>query len=74
MKRLFCLLLLLLPLTGCAFLDDCVAFSDREWHKFADDPISPCGAPPGPVRACGEDSGIIQTGARLPAQTVEPPR
>jgi hypothetical protein len=59
MKRLF-LLVLLLPLTGCAFFDDCVAFTGTEWHKFVDDPA------PGPVRACGE-------GPVIQAQTVEPP-
>jgi hypothetical protein len=70
MKRLFCLFLLLLPLAGCAFFDDCVAFSEREWNKFTDDG-TPCNA--GPVRACGDDP-IIQTGANFPAQTSEPPR
>lgn len=68
MKRLLCLLTLLLPLTGCAFFEDCVAFSDTEWHKFTDDPNTPCAPRPTQVRAC--DGTIIQTGA----QTVEPPR
>jgi hypothetical protein len=61
MKRLVCLSVLLLPLTGCAFFEDCVAFSETEWHKFADDPA------PGPVRACGDGPLLIQ-------QTAEPPR
>jgi hypothetical protein len=72
MKRLLCVTLLLLPLAGCAFLDDCAAFSDREWHKFMDDPGPPCGAA-SQARACS-DGSIVQTGARLPPQTVEPPR
>ncbi len=70
MKRLCCLFLLLLPLTGCAFFDDCVAFTETEWHRFAD-PNPP--SQPAPVRACG-DGAIMQTGATLPAQTQEPPR
>jgi hypothetical protein len=69
MKRLACLSALLLPLAGCAFLDDCVAFTEHEWHKFTDEPGTACATPPGPVRACG-DGSVIQTSA----QTVEPPR
>ncbi len=64
MKRLL-LPLLLLPLAGCAFFDDCVAFSETEWHKFVDEP----GA--GAVRACGD--GVVPAGGPLPVQTVEPP-
>jgi hypothetical protein len=62
MKRLFCLMLLLLPLAGCAFFEDCVAFSEREWHKFAEDD-SACR----PVRACSDS-------VNLPTPTAEPPR
>jgi hypothetical protein len=72
MRRL-CVFLLVLPLSGCAFFDDVVAFSDQEWHKFADDPNTPCNAPQRPARACG-DGSIVQAGAQLPAQTAEPPR
>jgi hypothetical protein len=71
MKRLCCLLSLLLPLTGCALFEDCVAFSETEWHKFTDDP-APCAARPTQVRAC--DGSIIQAGSQIPAQTAEPPR
>lgn len=64
MKRLLCVWMLLLPLAGCALFEDCVAFSEQEWHKYADD-----GAPPaGQVRACG-DGAIMQAGA---VQTAEP--
>jgi hypothetical protein len=63
MKRLFCLLLLLIPLAGCAGFDDFTGFGEYR-------PGSTCGAPA--VRAC--DGGVIQAGASLPAQTAEPPR
>ncbi len=62
MKRLFCLMLLLLPLTGCALCEDIADFSTREWHKYTDD----TGAA-SQTRACGGDPII-------PVQTVEPPR
>jgi hypothetical protein len=68
--RRWCLLVLLLPLGGCAFFDDCVAFSEAEWHKFVDD--APAGSP-GQVRACGEGP-VAPAGGRLPVQTAEPPR
>jgi hypothetical protein len=68
MKRLACLSLLLLPLAGCAFLDDCAEFSQREWHKYTDEPTSSCDAGPPPVRSC--DGQVIQ----VRAQTAEPPR
>ena len=66
MRAVFCLLLLL-PLTGCAAIDDWT-----DWMAFSESqPASPCASRPVPVRACG-DGGIIQAG--LPAQTAEPPR
>jgi hypothetical protein len=61
MKRLYCLMLLLLPLTGCALCEDIADFSGREWRKYTSD----IGAPQAP--ACGADPII-------PVQTVEPPR
>jgi hypothetical protein len=63
MKRLLCLLLLVMPLTGCAGFDDFTAFG-------APEPGSPCANRPAPVNACG----VVQTSASLPAQTAEPPR
>ena len=58
MRRLCCVALLLVPLAGCALFEDCVAFSEREWHKFTDDA-------PTQTRACDGDPLM---------QTVEPPR
>ena len=63
MKRLLGLLLLLLPLSGCAGFDDLTAFGEPETG-------SPCANRPAPVSACG----ISQTSGSLPAQTAEPPR
>ena len=63
MKRLFCVILLLLPLTGCALFEDCVAFSEREWHKFTDDLGEPSNEPT-QARTCSDPL----------LQTVEPPR
>jgi hypothetical protein len=65
MKRFCCLVMLLVPLTGCALCEDIADFSQREWHKYTDDTGAPCNAPA--ARACGGDP-IIQV------QTVEPPR
>jgi hypothetical protein len=63
MKRLFCLLLLLTPLAGCAGFDDFASFGEYQ-------PGSSCGAVA--TRAC--DGSVIQAGGTLPAQTAEPPR
>jgi hypothetical protein len=60
MKRLT-ILVLLLPLTGCAIFDDFSAFAE---------PASPC-VPQPAVNACAAP-GVVQTA--FPAQTVEPPR
>jgi len=64
MKRLL-VLCLLLPIGGCAAFEDFGVFMEPETP-------SPCGSPPA-VRACG-GTGLMQTGANLPAQTQEPPR
>jgi hypothetical protein len=64
MKRLFCLLLLLTPLAGCAGFDDFASFGEYQ-------PGTSCGVGPVAVRAC--DGSVIQAGASLPAQTAEPP-
>jgi hypothetical protein len=63
MKRLLCVLLLLMPLTGCAGFDDFTAFGGPETG-------SPCANQFAPVSACG----VVQTSGSLPAQTAEPPR
>ncbi len=64
--RRVCLLVLLLPLAGCEVFDDYLAYSEPNSNNS-------CGVRPSPVRACG-DGPILQTGAQLPAQTIEPPR
>ena len=46
MKRFCCLVMLLVPLTGCALCEDIADFSQREWHKYTDDTGSPCGRDP----------------------------
>jgi hypothetical protein len=63
MKRLLCLLWLMMPLSGCAGFDDFTAFGGPET-------ASPCANRPAPVNACG----VVQASASLPAQTAEPPR
>ena len=62
MKRVLCVLLLLMPLAGCAGFDDFTAFGEF-------DAESPCALRPA-VNACG----VAQTSGSLPAQTAEPPR
>ena len=65
MKRML-VLLVLMPLAGCAEFDDFTAFRERPMG-------SPCAAQAVAAPACGV-SGVVQTSATFPAQTAEPPR